>query len=82
GLLGVLAAAGLLAVASGLHRVRRWARAPAVVTQLLLLPVSVSMVQGDQYAAGLPLGALAAVGLVLLLSPPTSRALEDGSADG
>lgn len=75
--LGVLAAAGLLLVARGLLRRRRWARSPALVTQLLLLPVAISLLQSGQAALGVPLLAVTVVTAAVLLSPPISRALDE-----
>jgi hypothetical protein len=73
--LALVAAAGLLAVGAGLRRRRGWARAPALVTQILLLPVGVPLLQGEQPAVGVPLTLLAVAGLVALLLPATGRAL-------
>jgi hypothetical protein len=73
--LALAAAAGLLAVGAGLLRRRGWARAPALVTQILLLPVGLPLLQGGQYAAGVPLTLLAVAGAVLLLLPATGSAL-------
>ncbi|MBC6459287.1 hypothetical protein [Actinomadura sp. HBU206391] len=74
-LFAFLAAGGMLAVARGLLRADRWSRSPAVLTQLFALPVSVSMLQGDQYALGVPLIVLAVAALVLVLCKPSNDAL-------
>jgi hypothetical protein len=74
-LFAFLAGAGMLAVARGLLRADRWSRSPAVLTQLFALPVSVSMLQGSQYALGVPLIVLAVVALVLVLCKPSNDAL-------
>jgi hypothetical protein len=81
--LAFLGAAGMLLVARGLLRTQRWSRSPAVLTQLFAVPISVSMIQGGQYAFGVPLIVLAAVALVLLLSGPSNRVLagEDHAPD-
>jgi hypothetical protein len=76
-LLTLLAGLGLLAVARGLHRRRRWARAPALVTQLIVLPVGVGLVQGGRWYVGVPLIGWALAVLVLLFTPAVSEALED-----
>jgi hypothetical protein len=76
-LLTLLAGLGLLAVARGLHRRRRWARAPALVTQLIVLPVGVGLVQGGRWYVGVPLIGWALGVLVLLFTPAVSEALED-----
>jgi hypothetical protein len=76
-LLTLLAGLGLLAVARGLHRGRRWARAPALVTQLIVVPVGVGLVQGGRWYVGVPLIGWALAVLVLLFTPAVSEALED-----
>ncbi|MBN0047972.1 hypothetical protein JS756_28440 [Streptomyces actuosus] len=69
-LLPLLAARGLLAR-------RSWSRGPAVVTQIMALPVAYSLLTSD--GSGIPVGiALAAVAvasLVLLINAETTRAL-------
>jgi hypothetical protein len=76
-LLTLLAGLGLLAVARGLRRARRWARAPALVTQLLALPVAVGLVQGGRWYVGVPLILWALGVLALLFMPAVGRVLED-----
>ena len=75
--LALASAAGLALVARGLLRGRRWARSPALDTNLLVLPVAVGLVQGGRWYVGLPLLALALAVLVLLFLPSTSAALAD-----
>jgi hypothetical protein len=65
----------LVLVARSLARRRRWARAPALVTQLLLLPVGFTVVQSGQAPIGVPVLAVSVAVVVLVLSPPTGRAL-------
>jgi hypothetical protein len=77
--LALLGGAGMLAVARGLLRVRRWGGAPAVVTQLLALFIAWNLFQSDQLAYGVPLAACAAVAGILLLSPPSTQALYEKS---
>ncbi|MBB6351750.1 hypothetical protein FHU36_008333 [Nonomuraea muscovyensis] len=73
---GLLIGAGLLWVAwGGLLRAERWGRAPAVLTQIFMIPVSVTLIQSDQPQLGIPLLVVALVGLVSLLAPPTTHAL-------
>jgi hypothetical protein len=74
-LIGLATAAALAGVAVGVARVRRWSRTPALLTQLFLGIVGIYLVQGHQYAWGLPCLALAVAGLVALLVPPSLRAL-------
>ncbi|MET9254364.1 hypothetical protein [Streptomyces sp. NPDC003717] len=69
-LLPLLAARGLLAR-------RGWSRGPAVITQVLALPVAYNLLQADSVAipAGIVLGVVAVTALVLLVNPATARAL-------
>ncbi|MFV0133702.1 hypothetical protein ACLGIH_10765 [Streptomyces sp. HMX87] len=70
-LLPLLAARGLLAR-------RGWSRGPAVITQILALPVAYNLLQADSIAipAGIVLGVVAVTALVLLVNPETTRALD------
>jgi hypothetical protein len=65
----------LALVALGLARVRRWSRTPALLTQLFVGIVGIYLVQGHRYWLGGPALALSVAGLVLLLVPPSLRAL-------
>lgn len=62
----------LLAVARGVFRGRRWSRAPAVATQLLLLPVAWSFRSGQTTWVFYNLAGLAVVILVALLKPSST----------
>lgn len=75
--LAVAAAAGLGLVTRGLAARRRWARAPALVTNVLVLPVAYDLVRGDRAYVGGPLLVWALAVLVLLFVRPTDRALEE-----
>ena len=75
--LALVAAVGLALAARGLLRRRRWARAPALVTNLLVPPVAVGLLQGGVWYVGLPLLLLATTILVLLFQPATSAELEE-----
>ncbi|MFF9866022.1 hypothetical protein ACF1G0_11435 [Streptomyces sp. NPDC013953] len=70
GLIPLLAARGLL-------RCRSWSRGPAIITQLMALPVAWTLLQADSAAipGGIALAAAAVTGLVLLLHPQTTQAL-------
>lgn len=69
GVLFLLFGAGMAAVAVGLLVGRRWARAPGLVIQFLLLPVVYSLIgPSRQVVVGLAAGVLVVVTLVLLLS--------------
>ncbi|MEU6554542.1 hypothetical protein ABZ915_30355 [Streptomyces sp. NPDC046915] len=72
----VLALLPLLA-ARGLLLRRGWSRGPAVITQIMALPVAYSLLQADSAAipAGIALAVVALTALVLLLNPATTRAL-------
>lgn len=65
----LLVAATLVAVAGGLVRGMPWARTPAIVTQLLLLPVAYSLIgPSRQLAIGVAVGVLVAGCFLLLIS--------------
>ncbi|MEV8635934.1 hypothetical protein AB0395_30180 [Streptosporangium sp. NPDC051023] len=72
---GILLGAALLWVALGMLRTERWARSPGVLAQIFAVVVGVTLIQSDQQAIGIPLIAAAVIGLVALLSPPTTQAL-------
>jgi hypothetical protein len=76
-LLTLAASVGLALVARGLEGGRRWARAPALVTNLLVLPVAVDLVRGGRWYVGGPLLLLALAVLALLFAPSTDARLED-----
>ncbi|MGZ4638895.1 MAG: hypothetical protein ACXV2J_07530 [Actinomycetes bacterium] len=80
-LLVLVAAAGLLLVARGLLRAERWARSPALVTNLILVPVSVGLLQSGRWYVGLPLLAWAATVVVLLFSRGVNAALDRADPD-
>jgi hypothetical protein len=69
----VLALAALpLAAAQGLRRARRWSRGPALIMQLISLPIAWTMVRSDgpAVAVGAVLGVLALLGLAVLVHGP------------
>ncbi|SCE75766.1 hypothetical protein GA0070558_105113 [Micromonospora haikouensis] len=68
-------AAALWALGGALGRRRAGARAPAIVLQLMLLPIGWYMIQGGLGWLGVPLMALGLGVSALLVSPPTTRAL-------
>ncbi|MBO0850318.1 MAG: hypothetical protein J2P20_12690 [Pseudonocardia sp.] len=69
-LMFLLIGAALLGVARGLWRGRFWARAPAVVTQLLLLAFVYSLFRSGQLLPGAVAGVVVVGTLVLMLSAP------------
>ncbi|SHK76191.1 hypothetical protein [Actinacidiphila paucisporea] len=77
GLTVLVMAALPLAAAYGLGKVRRWSRGPALIMQLLALPIAWTMLHssGAVVGGGAFLGALALAGLVCLVHPSTTDAL-------
>jgi hypothetical protein len=69
------ATVALWALATALHRRRSGARGPAMVLQLMLLPVGYYMILGGLGWLGVPLILLGLLVCVLLVSGPTNRAL-------
>ncbi|MBL1108404.1 hypothetical protein JK361_28075 [Streptomyces sp. 5-8] len=72
----VLALLPLLA-ARGLLLRRSWSRGPAVITQVMALPVAYNLIHADSLAvpAGIVLTAVAVSALVFLVNGETTRAL-------
>lgn len=66
-----------LFAARGLLGRRSWSRGPAVITQVLALPVAYNLLQADSVAipAGIALAVVAIAALVLLVNPATTQAL-------
>jgi hypothetical protein len=58
-----------------LSRRQGWARGPAVVLELMLLPIGYFMVAAGLLWAGIPICALGLVGAGLLVAPTTREAL-------
>jgi len=70
----LVVAAALGAVALGLLTGRRWARTPAIVTQLLLLPVVYSLIgPSHQLLIGLATGVVVFATFMLLISERSRR---------
>lgn len=72
----------MVLVGIALLRRRRWARAPAVVTQVLALPVGVSLAQSGQVAIGVSVLVIAVSGLILLFAQPSTRAFLQDHGQG
>ncbi|MDX3639790.1 hypothetical protein [Streptomyces sp. MB09-02B] len=66
-----------LIAARGLLLRRGWSRGPAVITQIMALPVAYNLLRADSVAipAGIALAVVAVAALVLLINPATTRAL-------
>lgn len=66
-----------LVAARGLLRLRHWSRGPAIITQIMALPVAWTLLRatGSAIPAGIALAVVAVAGLVLLVHPATTQAL-------
>ncbi|MGP3951954.1 hypothetical protein [Streptomyces sp. 7N604] len=66
-----------LAAARGLLLRRRWSRGPALIVQIMAVPVAWTLIStgGAMIAAGIALGAAALAVLVLLVNPTATEAL-------
>lgn len=71
-LLALAGGIGMLACARGILRAEPWSRAPTVLTQLFALPVAWSLWQSDQPFYAVPLGVVAVLALIAVLSPPST----------
>lgn len=78
----VLALLPLIA-ARGLFKLRRWSRGPAIITQILALPVAWQLLQTNSVAipAGIALAVVAVTVLVFLVNAETTKALGIGPRD-
>jgi hypothetical protein len=76
-LMAIAAGVGIVAVGRGLWQTRRWGRAPALLTQIFAVIAAISMIQSRRLAVGVVLIALAVAGAATLLSPPSTRALDE-----
>jgi hypothetical protein len=66
-------------IAFGLARTRRWSRTPALLTQLFTGIIGIYLVQSQRYDWGGPALVLCVAGFVLLLVPPSIKALTQSS---
>lgn len=78
--IGIGTAIALGYVAFGLAKARRWSRTPALLTQLFTGIIGIYLVQGQRFDWGVPALALCLAGFVLLLVPPSTRALTGQSS--
>lgn len=77
-LITLVAGVGLALSAVGLCRARRWARSPALVVQLLMVPVAWDLTGSERRALGIVLLVWAVASAGVLLSRPVTVALERG----
>jgi hypothetical protein len=70
--IGVLIVAGL---SRALSNLKTWARGPAIVLELLLLPIGYTMISGGLAYVGIPVMLAGIFGAGLLLAPATRTAL-------
>ena len=77
-LIGIGTAIALGLVARGVRRGRRWARTPAMLTQLFIGIVAIYLLQAGRYAWGIPAILLAIAGLAALLAPASVETLTPG----
>jgi hypothetical protein len=77
GVLAFAAAAGMAVATRGLWQGRRWARAPVLVANVLVLPVALDLVRSGRGPAAVALGLWALAVLGLLFAPAVSDWLED-----
>jgi hypothetical protein len=76
-LMAVAAGVAIAAVGRGLWQARRWARAPALLTQIFALIAGISMIQSRRQVLGIVLIALAVAAAATLMSPPSARAIDE-----
>ena len=70
--IGVLIVGGL---SRALSNLKTWARGPAIVLELLLLPIGYTMISGGLAYVGIPVMVCGLFGAGLLLAPATRAAL-------
>jgi hypothetical protein len=75
--MAAVGAIGLGLVVRGLAHARRWARSPAVLTQLIVLPIGVSTIVHGGELVGIPMAMCGLAGLVGLFAPSTTQRLNE-----
>ncbi len=78
--MAAVGAIGLGLVVRGLARARRWGRSPAVLTQLIVLPIGITTTVHGGGLVGMPLAVCGLAGLFGLFAPSTTQRLNN-SAD-
>jgi hypothetical protein len=71
--MAVVGAVSLCLVVRGLAAGRRWARSPAVLTQLIVIPIAATATGNGAALVGVPLVLCGVVGIVGLFAPSTTR---------
>jgi hypothetical protein len=79
--IGVGTAVALGLVARGLRSGRRWARTPALLTQLFTGVIGIYLLQAPRYDWGVPAALLAVAGLAMLFAPASMAVLTPGRPD-
>jgi hypothetical protein len=68
-------AAVFIGLAVALHQMRGWARGPAIVLEMLLIPIGWYIFSAGVVVVGVPVVLTGLAGTVLLLAPSTREAL-------
>ncbi len=79
--IGIGTAVALGLVARGIRNGRRWARTPALLTQLFTGIIGIYLLQAPRYDWGVPAALLAVAGLAMLFAPASLAALTPGRPD-
>mgnify|MGYP007126061647 CR=1 FL=1 len=77
----MIAGFGMVPLAYGIRRARRWARAPVAVVQLLTLPISWQLLEQPTTAGGMTMLIVAVLVLVLTFLPSSTAAFETAAGD-
>jgi len=75
--MAAIGAIGLGLVVRGLAHARRWARSPAVLTQLIVLPIGVTTIAHGGDLVGIPMAVCGLAGLVGIFAPSTTQRLSE-----
>lgn len=75
--MAAIGAIGLGLVVRGLAQARRWARSPAVLTQLIVLPIGVTTIAHGGELVGIPMAVCGLAGLVGIFAPSTTQRLNE-----
>jgi hypothetical protein len=75
--LAAVGAVGLGWVVRGLAKARRWARSPAVLTQLIALPIGGTAISHGGELVGVPLTVCGLLALFGLFAPSTAQRIGD-----